>query len=612
MDSIVGTSLAFLISLSPGNFPAATEEIIQETVPDNRIHQAVSLAFHIDDWSEKLGIDIIEISKTWTQERKKSIRPFLGEDNIELNIWLFEIKTSDLDWQKKIFEEYFPHVKINMQTFSEEIPYYHELQEAVFLETPPDIIMMKDGWVSYFRNSLYSAPDSLFSFSECSDFYFSFTCTGFQETEEKMLGVPLFAETFVMLYNEDLFLDDRIAVGDKPEITWKGFIGENKKKFDELMGREFSFATIGDPPQSTDTLKFFLTLMNQAGQNPPDNRTLSEALKITDIVFKRKTNPISFFHSGKVGILFGNSDMRSDILAAFQDEKVMRRSDLREDAVKTIIVPQIKKSAHVTLGESWGFSVPKNSKKKDAAWAFLAFISEEENIENIAKKTEKRPAWKDLSEKDIFYESLLSAQNPPWGMGTIEFQKQFLEKQEMFISNEKSAEKVASELNYYLDISSIQYDPKSIYSQRTRENLKEKADLQRVVPFHKIFRCDEEGDPCRIEKHPEKENLLSKKFFLDDDGQDISVFIPDTCAELELLKASEELVKRETHVSLVFKKVPSQAMKAGRSEMTCANSFWRAYITLATPISNEEDIKVYVDNYRNPDDLNPNRVQLFP
>jgi ABC-type glycerol-3-phosphate transport system substrate-binding protein len=433
MNFALGFSVALWAMMAPASFSDPLEGLAARALPDTRI--ALTIAFFSDPAKAKMTAEakLARATAHWRKKRAKKLNPFLPKQQTAIEAWLFDEDAENLRWPIQVFNEHVPQMTINLRTFSEERTYFAALQNAFGKSQGPDVVMVKSGWMPMLTKQLKPAPEPLYIPRECTDFFFAFACEAFTD-EKQVYAIPLFVRSLFVFANRELLADDRIVVGDRPSESWKGFL-DNEQKFRKFQAPEKYFFFLDPPDQNKTAARLLAALLIQAPAGQPPADAVRDGVRLIEMLYawsKRENDgystvpvtAIDRFLRGDTAVIFGTEEEYRRITRHFVEE---REPKIKIEDVVVAPLPFIDAANRSTLGESWGLAVPHNSAHGDAAWAFLTFLAEEENISDIAVRSKRTPSRPALSEYGPFRTSAERAHNPPVPFGTLDFEQKFAE-----------------------------------------------------------------------------------------------------------------------------------------------------------------------------------------
>lgn len=331
-----------------------------------------------------------------------------------LNVWLVNEDYKSLSKFLDNFRKDYPKGKVNFRSFQinnleDYKKYENALLNALAEGRGPDIFMIKNGSLLKYINKIYPAPFNLYNFEKLkNDFPYA--------TEQALVynklvyGLPLTADTLVLIYNKDLFA--QTAYLEQDLKTWQDLLRfiENIPKDNEgnrlfniaIGGDEESIATAGDI--------FYLLLLQKNGFLINKNQislkrdAFDESLifykKFTDFLDKYYTwndnlNYLEEFYKGKTVIIF---------------DYYSRFFSLKEKNINLGVLPMLQENNEnkVNLLNYWFFVVSRQSKNKDLAWDFvIKLTTNESNIYSYLNNLKtKLPIYKKILVYQINNKSL--------------------------------------------------------------------------------------------------------------------------------------------------------------------------------------------------------------
>lgn len=432
MNAIVSIGISLLAAAFPTVFPGSSGNYLDLLRPDMRIEIVMNMVANPDAASVMINRRVTQVTKNWKKIRIKSAKPFLPSAPVILEAWMFEENPESLRWPIQEFNQHVPNVTISLRNFSQQRIYLNSLKDALTTGTAPDIVMIHSGWMDELRPFLMPAPEPLYIPDECYNFFFKFACDAFSNSG-KTFAIPIFVKSLVMIVNRDMLRDDRVVIGDRPSQIWKDFIADEKnfRKFFDIEKNTFIFL---DHPDHSDTAsRLFSLLMAQSEAARPSEAVVRDAVGLITKLYslseksrmlgdRFKKSATERFLDGDIAVIFGTEDDYLEISKSFLQGK---NTMLKSSSVDAFMMPQVNSNKNKTYGESWGFAVPANAKNADAAWAFLAFLSEEENIKSYSERSKKTASRSAMVDFNIFRESALLVTPPPYPFETLDFKEMF-------------------------------------------------------------------------------------------------------------------------------------------------------------------------------------------
>ena len=221
--------------------------------------------------------------------------------------------------------------------------------------------------------------------------------------EGELLGLPLFVDSPVLLYNKDLF--NAAGIAEFPR-TWDDFAAAAKKlttntPAGDIIKSGAALGTYREIAYGFDILSsFFLQhgdpVVNRATGAPVLQREAKDALER----YTSFANPASEHFSWSAR--FGNSldafvEERTAIAVGKVGDIPRARSRNPHLNVGVLAFPQLKEArTPVVYGEYFFPVVSNQSKNKAAAWEFVIFLGSAEGTGAYVKESARAPARRDL------------------------------------------------------------------------------------------------------------------------------------------------------------------------------------------------------------------------
>jgi multiple sugar transport system substrate-binding protein len=317
------------------------------------------------------------------------------EKQIELTYWgLFEPE----EVMQPLIEEYqklHPNVTINYQprNYSSLADYKETLLTRLREGTAPDIARIHATWVPQFAAELAPLPADVFSKGDFAATFYPVAVDSLT-TQGQIYGLPLMYDGLLLFYNRDHFKEAKI---DHPPADWDEFATVAKKltKKDEKGNIIRAGAAMG----TTQNVAHFADILGlmwaqsrvelPSGLSSPQARDAlifytGFASKDTDKVWDG-TLPfsVSAFAIGKVSMIFAPSWRVFDIQNS--------NPGLKFGVAAVPQVPSLpgQESQRVNWASFWAEAVNKDSENAAAAWDFLKFLSDAENMQQLYSEEAK-------------------------------------------------------------------------------------------------------------------------------------------------------------------------------------------------------------------------------
>lgn len=331
-------------------------------------------------------------------------------------------------WQDLIdeFQKTYPTISVNYKRL-EEGSYENTLLNSLAEGKGPDIFMLKNSWVAKHKDKVYPLPQTALNFTT-KDFNSTFvdgTVDDLILPDGNIVGLPLFVDTPVLLYNKDVFNTAGIAL---PPKTWDDVV-----KITQTLSRQST---------SGDIINSGIALGAAKNINRYFEIISSLILQGGDPIINKQNQQIALEDNSQKVLDFYTSfaDPRKDVYAwnaslpeamdAFAQEKTDMIVVLAQDVPQVLAknphlnfgvmpFPQFQNSGTPVVYTSYFFpAVSKFSPNASAAWTFLSFAASNAGAQIYIKDTSRAPARRDLlaagapsDSLEVFYRQALIARS---------------------------------------------------------------------------------------------------------------------------------------------------------------------------------------------------------
>ena len=352
-----------------------------------------------------LGFLLVKFVLPWIREERETTLTWWG-------LWEDQTTVASLITE---YEGTHPKVKI---TYVKQSPqdYRERLTSALATETGPDIFRFHNTWVPMFKNELDKMPASVMTAAEYAEIYYPVISSDLA-SGTGLVGIPLGYDALIMYINEDIFT----SAGKTSPTTWDDL----RQTAIELTAKDDKgiITQAGVSLGRTENVDHWpeilalMMLQNGAKLSEPTSKLAEDALVFytvfasVDGVWDETLPPSTVaFAAGKVAIYFGPS------WRAFEIK--LQNPDLN---FRTYPLPQLPKASSsqsdVSYATYWVEGVWTRSKKKEAAWEFLKFLSSKSSLEKLYQNAAQtrtfgepypRTEMQELLETDPIVGSILS------------------------------------------------------------------------------------------------------------------------------------------------------------------------------------------------------------
>ncbi len=283
--------------------------------------------------------------------------------------------------------------------------YYNKAKERITQVGGVDIIEIHYSWLELLKDYLQPADSNVLSETEAQRIFYK----GIAERiiqQNKVIGLPIFADAFVMFYNPDRIPDDVIS----QIVTWDDLI----QLAETIKNR--GGAGIGTFQNVFHSPELFLLLLTQTGVTPYNNGSFNlknvNAYSALNFYLRFFTD-FDVWNPQKAPDLKGFAQCQTAIIFAPSYRYINFINSNKELKLKIAPVPvfggaSADRPQHI--GTFYLFVVPKNSPNAKEAWKFLAWLNKPENLQKIAQAQKETMgisqtfARKDLKQQDTYHQ----------------------------------------------------------------------------------------------------------------------------------------------------------------------------------------------------------------
>lgn len=302
------------------------------------------------------------------------------------------------------YESKNPNVKIKYVGNSPQ-DYRERLTNAFAKGEGPDIFRFHNTWVPMFKKELDNVPNSVMSASNYAENYYP-VITSDVSSGSGFVGIPLGYDALTLFINQDIFESEGVSV----PTNWNEVRETAKrltKKEDGVITR--AGIAMGRTENVDHWPEILGLLMFQNGANPnnPNDKLAEDALEFytifsnVDGVWDETLPPSTVaFSSGKLAMYIAPSWRVYDLKR--------QNPDLN---FKTVPVPQVAKvrpdDPDITYATYWIEGVWSSSANKQAAWDFLGYLSQKENLQRFYQNATKVRGMGEVYPRSDMQEMLL-------------------------------------------------------------------------------------------------------------------------------------------------------------------------------------------------------------
>lgn len=316
-----------------------------------------------------------------------------ANEKITLTWWnLFEPE-ENVEPLIKAFNVVHPEITIQyVQVGTDGIDDYHKEIESVLTDedvtTSPDIFPVHNTWAESFRKYSQSAPSDVISSDDVNAFY-SVVADDFKDDDGNMYALPLYLDTICLIYNKDLL---SAAGYTSPATSWSDF--ELQAKALTKLDAQGNITQAGFSAYYSQNSQFYFEVLNNLLlQNGVTMISSDGSSKISDQANavdalesyysyvggdyqswdESFVKDIAVFLQGKLAIYAAPSWRLNDILTYNQQYNLGLK-------IGVTALPQYYNSPEYYFPSYWGLSVSKDSQHSQAAWEFIKFLTQEDQL----------------------------------------------------------------------------------------------------------------------------------------------------------------------------------------------------------------------------------------
>lgn len=296
----------------------------------------------------------------------------------------------------------------------------------------PDIFMIKNTWLPRHQGKLTPLPENLHISPEIYNQKFLSVVSKDLVADEKIYGIPLYVDSLALYYNEEIY-QTGVPSRTKPSETWDGIKEDSQKitRADNSVER-FSVAgiSLGRLNNISRGFDILLLQMLQAGISLHDASNTSANFANTktangenlaqniwqffvsfsdpnyenycwneSITRNNSAQEVDAFARGKVAMIFGYSYLYEDIKNQIKEVNKRGETGISFADVKIALMPQADENTQITLANYFPYAVSRNSQNAEEAWKFLLYLTEEGNLREYNRQTNRPTSVRSLVEE---------------------------------------------------------------------------------------------------------------------------------------------------------------------------------------------------------------------
>ncbi|AKM80980.1 MAG: hypothetical protein UT13_C0001G0016 [Candidatus Pacebacteria bacterium GW2011_GWF2_38_9] len=272
------------------------------------------------------------------------------------------------------FESKNPSIKIDYRKQSHQ-DYRERLQQAIDSGNGPDIFRYHVSWVPMLSTSLAAMPSSVMSLTEYKQIFYPVASTNLQ-VGGQIVGIPMMYDGLALFYNKEML---KTANLDVP-TTWAELrtaanrltvpSNLNERRSDNITRAGLAIGNAGNVDNFSDILAL---LIIQNGGNPANANSQYVKDAITFYTNFVKQDKVWSDRLANSTTAFARGDVAMILAPSWRVHEVKNLNPNLDFAVAR--VPQLDTENPASWATFWAEGVSAKSKNKDAAWAFLKYLS---------------------------------------------------------------------------------------------------------------------------------------------------------------------------------------------------------------------------------------------
>ena len=366
------------------------------------------------------------------------------------------------------FQRQYPYITINYRKKNIS-SYESDLLDALASGRGPDIFSINNAWLPRYLEKLSPAPSEMISLQRFREVFVDVAEQDFI-LDEKIYAFPFSVDTLALFYNKDLLNSAGIAVLPG---TWEEFNAavETLTKKDgqgNILQAGAALGTSRNINRSTDILAL---LMMQSGAkmiSPDKTRaTFSDAINLGQENFLPGNRALTFyvnFANPSKKVYTWNSSQHYSLDAFSQGEAALMLNYAYQIPVLRAKAPHLnfgvaslpqisQQGTAISYANYWGQTVAKSSTNSAAAWQFLGWLAQPENLKQYLQATKKPASRRDLidwqkndSELGVFARQALVARSW-WQSDNAAIEKIFAQMIDQALSSPSLIDEIVKDAN---------------------------------------------------------------------------------------------------------------------------------------------------------------------
>jgi len=304
-----------------------------------------------------------------------------------ITYWLWLDDTTDPVWPELVEEFHATHPDITVEY--EMIPlgqFYDRLLVAASSDSAPDASRFKEWWLGDFveNDLLASLDDFIAAWPGADDVIANLYNTGRTRANGPVFMLPHQYITFYLYYRADRLAE----LGVDPPTTTEEFI-EISKQLTDPANQRYGFGLRGGGGGQDQWLAYMLAggcdLVDDDGAVVADSQACIDANQAyIDLYRVHEIAPPSAPTDGFAQVI-GSFEAGITSFVAHHVGSSLRLTNVHGDALGVMDIPVADPSKPATMAAMAGNVVFADSEKQAAAWEFLAFLTEHEQMDKMSR-----------------------------------------------------------------------------------------------------------------------------------------------------------------------------------------------------------------------------------
>lgn len=251
----------------------------------------------------------------------------------------------------------------------------------------PDIVKINNSWLPKFQKFLSPLPSTVMTAADYKQTFYPTAYADFSSTSGAIYAIPISAEGLGLIYNKTLIKQAGIT---EPPKDWDTLIEVAQKLTKKNAKGDITQAglAIGSSRNVKHAADIFSFLLMQNNVE-----VLTEDPMAVTLTSSKAVSTLEFFKSFTTDYKVWSTDLPMDLQMFYSGTLAMmfapswRAFDIIQSAPSVEFdiapLPQLTGNDEINYAMYWGESVSSTSKNKEAAWKFIKYLSEKDNMKKL-------------------------------------------------------------------------------------------------------------------------------------------------------------------------------------------------------------------------------------